>query len=62
MNEEDKEILKKLRNSPNIDDDDIKKLERVFQQDEVKKSLRRIMEKYEYTVDELKDLLEEIEE
>ena len=60
MNEEDKEILKKLRNSPNIDDD-IKRLERVFQQDDIKKSLRRIMEKYECTADELKELLEEID-
>ena len=61
MNEEEKATLKKLRNCPNIDEADIERLEQVFQEDDVKKSLMQIMKKYKYTVDELKNLLEEID-
>jgi len=61
MNEEEKATLKKLRNCPNLDENDVKRLERVFQEDDVKKSLMQIMKKYDYTADELKDLFEEIE-
>lgn len=61
MNREEKELLKKLRNNPNFNENDIKRLEQEFQKGEAEKLLMQIMKKYGYTVDELKELLEGID-
>lgn len=58
---DDKEILKKLQKSLGLDEDDKKKLQKIIDEDDAKKSLKQLMERYKYTPDELKEILNELE-